>query len=142
MSHRYPTGLPSPAPELRDPQTSAYWEAAERGELVLPYCLDCQAFYWYPRGFCPRCGGARIDWRQSAGRGHIYSHTIVRRAGGIWAAHAPFVLAYVVLDEGVTVQANIVDCTEEQLVVDARVEARFERQGSDEAPALRFVPRT
>lgn len=139
MTEHFPAGLPTPRPEL-DPQTMPFWEAAQREELVLPHCADCEQFFWYPRGFCPRCGGTRVDWKPSAGSGEIYSFSVVRRAGGVWAEHVPFVLAYIALDEGVTVQANIVDCSTEQLVPGHRVKAVFERDNAEDLPILRFTP--
>lgn len=135
----FPPGLPTPSPVV-DPATQPYWSAAERGVLVVPRCESCDRSFWHPRGFCPRCGAESVTWPESAGVGTIYSFTVVRRAGGPWAGAVPFVLAYVELDEGVVVQANIVDCSGEQLNVGARVEARFERQRDDELPVLRFSP--
>jgi uncharacterized protein len=142
MSATYPAGLPTPALGTRDPRIDDYWSAAEAGELVLPHCPVCAAPFWYPRGFCPRCGSESIEWRKSTGRGRVHSYTIVRRAGGDWAEHTPFVLAYVELDDGVTLVANVIDCPEDAIEIGLPVTARFERgAGEGQAPALRFVPR-
>lgn len=70
----------------------------------------------------------------------VYSHSIVRRAAEPWGSHTPFVLAYVTLDEGVTVQANVVDCASDVLEPGLRVRALFERTTADELPILRFTP--
>ncbi|GAA3973482.1 Zn-ribbon domain-containing OB-fold protein [Actinomadura viridis] len=139
MSEYYAAGLPTPSPEV-DPETRPYWDAAERGELVLPHCEPCGRPFWYPRGFCPRCGGDDLRWSASDGRGTVDTYSVVRRAGGAWASAVPFVLALVTLDAGVTVQANIVDCPAGDLAVGLRVAAVFERAEPEDLPVLRFVP--
>ncbi|SEG90475.1 hypothetical protein SAMN04489712_12649 [Thermomonospora echinospora] len=139
MSEYYAAGLPTPSPEV-DPETEPYWAAAERGELVLPHCQSCRRPFWYPRGFCPRCGGADLRWSVSDGYGTVHTYSVVRRAGGVWASKVPFVLALVTLDAGVTVQANVIDCSAEQLAIGLRVAAVFERAESTDLPVLRFAP--
>jgi len=141
VTESYPSGLPTPRPVV-DPDTSPYWEAAERGELVVPHCRACDQPFWYPRGFCPRCGGTDLGWRTASGHGEVYSFSVVRRAMEPWGSHTPFVLAYVTLDEGVTVQGNIVDCSSDVLDPGLRVRAVFERQADDDLPILRFSPLT
>jgi hypothetical protein len=44
------------------------------------------------------------DWLQASGRGTVYSYSIMRRAP------VPYAIAYVTLEEGVTMLTNIVDC--------------------------------
>ena len=139
MTESYPAGLPTPRPVV-EPDTQPYWDAAERGELVVPRCRTCDQPFWYPRGFCPRCGGTDLDWPVTSGLGEVYSFTIVRRAAEPWGSHSPFVLAYVTLDEGVTVQANVVDCSSDALAPGLRVRAVFERQDAEDLPVLRFSP--
>ncbi len=72
---------PTPSPE-----TEAFWEAH------------------YPRPICPFCGSDRTEWTESPGRGVIYSFSVMRRAT------PPYVIAYVTLDEGVTMMTGLVDC--------------------------------
>ncbi len=139
MTESYPSGLPTPRP-IVESDTRPYWDAAERGELTVPHCRACDRAFWYPRGFCPRCGGTDVDWRTASGLGEVYSFSVVRRAAEPWGSHTPFVLAYVTLDEGVTVQGNVVDCSSDQLAPGLRVRAVFERQDAEELPVLRFSP--
>lgn len=141
MNITYPSGLPTPALGIRDPRVEEYWTAAEAGDLVLPHCVLCQAPFWYPRAFCPRCGSEQVEWRTSTGRGRVYSYTVVRRAGGVWGEHTPFVLAYVELEEGVTIAANLIECGEDELEIGMPVSATFEMgAGEGQSPALRFMP--
>lgn len=135
----FTAGLPTGAVEI-DPEVLPFWDGAERGVLVLPYCGNCSRYFWYPRGFCPRCSSTDLSWRTSDGLGEIYSFAVVHQAFGEWREHAPFVIAYVRLTEGITVSTNIVDCRIDQLEVGRRVQAIFERSSPDHQPALRFCP--
>ncbi len=92
-----------PKPEW-SPENAAYWEAARRGQLLVKKCTVCGRAHYYPRAICPFCASAGTEWIQSSGKGIVYSFTVVRQAS------PPYVLAYVTLDEGVTLLTNIVQC--------------------------------
>lgn len=137
--HWFPAGLPVDVPVI-DPEVLPFWLAARDGRLVIPFCGACDGYFWYPRGFCPRCSGSQLEWRESSGRGTVYSYSVVHNAFGDWKAHAPFVIAYVALHEGITVPTNLVDCSSQQLAVGLKVRSVFERSDGCEYGALRFTP--
>jgi uncharacterized OB-fold protein len=91
------------APPLT-PEAQPFWEAAERGELLIKGCQQCGQVHFYPRAICPFCGSDRTDWRRASGRGTVYSYSVMRRA------EAPYAIAYVTLEEGPTMVTNLVDC--------------------------------
>ncbi|HXF52363.1 MAG TPA: OB-fold domain-containing protein [Dehalococcoidia bacterium] len=99
----YQRPLPFPTPE-----TQPFWDACKRHELQLPYCLRCQAFFFYPRRFCPRCFSWDIEWRRCSGRGTLYTYAIQYRsmAAGF---EPPYVTALVQLEEGPRLMTNLVD---------------------------------
>ncbi len=101
------------------PESTPFWEAAAQGRLVLPRCRACGEHHWHPRAMCPLCGSADLEWTASAGRGTVYSYSIVRAKSG------PYVLAYVRLDEGPVLLTNLVDCAHDDVRIDQRVHARF-----------------
>ena len=139
MSGALGAGLPT-GPFAVDPATIPYWSAARLNQLVLPWCPACDAPFWYPRGFCPRCGVEDVQWRPATGRGRVETSTVVRRAGGAWAAHVPFAVAVVGLDDGVSITANVIDIPERDLAPGVRVTAVFEHGSPGDLPALRFCP--
>ncbi|SPB13773.1 hypothetical protein NOV72_01037 [Caballeronia novacaledonica] len=108
--------LPSPA-EL--PDNAAFWQGAREGRLLLKYCDACGKPHWYPRVLCPFCMGA-THWKEACGRGAIYSFSVTRRAGP-----APFCIAYVTLDEGVTLMTHIVGCDLDTVRIGQRVQLQF-----------------
>jgi len=106
-----------PAPEA-NPETRPFWEAAAAGRLLIGKCKACGQPHYYPRAICPFCGGA-TEWVSASGRGAIYSYSVLRRVP------APYALAYVTLDEGVTMMTNIVDCDLDAIRIGQRVRVSF-----------------
>ena len=117
--------LPAPAPEV-SPELREFWDATAAGRLLLRRCTACGEAIWYPRPICPFCYSSETVWEQASGRGVIYTYSVVRRGAGPYAG-APYVLAYVELDEGPRMMTNIVDCRFEDLRIGQRVELVFHR---------------
>jgi len=95
-----PITAPVPTPE-----NQPFFDAAARGELLIKRCADCGEFHYFPRAICPHCFSDRTEWVTAAGRGTIYSFSISRRV-----LPTAYAIAYVTLEEGVSMMTNIVDC--------------------------------
>jgi len=117
--------LPTPAPVV-NPETAPFWQATAQHRLLLPLCRACGATYWYPRSICPRCHSLDTSWIEAAGRGSIYSFTVVRRGDGPFASASPYVLAYVELAEGPRMLTNIIEWESGLLAIGAPVEIVFQ----------------
>ena len=103
-----------------DASNEPYLAAARDGVLKLRRCTACSRAHWYPRPVCPYCQGD-TEWVAAQGTGTIYSLTITRRAGPV-----AYALAFVTLDEGVTMMSNIVDCDDlDALRIGQRVQVCF-----------------
>jgi uncharacterized OB-fold protein len=114
MSQDRPLGA-----SITDASTTPFWEAAKQGVLKIRRCTACKKPNWYPRPVCPFCFGD-TEWESSKGTVEIYSVTVTRRAGPI-----PFAMAYVTLDEGVTMLTNITNCDLDTLKIGQRVTVVF-----------------
>lgn len=90
-----------PAPMVQ-PDTQAYWQAADEGRLLVKHCTACGEHHHYPRDICPFCGSTATEWREAAGRGQVYSFSTMGEGD------AAYTLAYVTLDEGPTMLSNLV----------------------------------
>lgn len=127
--------LPSPSPE-----TQRYWDGCKQHELWLPYCTACQAFFFYPRPFCPTCFGWEIEWRQASGRARLYTYAIQYRpqAPGF---EPPYVTAIVQLDEGPRLLTNLVEVEPDpsQITCDMAVEVTFQDFDEISLPVFRPV---
>lgn len=97
---------PAPIPNA---DSRVYWEAAARDELMLKRCAACGKHHFPPRHLCPHCWSDTMEWVRSAGKGAVYSFTIMHRAPTpAFAGRTPYVVALIDLDEGPRMMANIV----------------------------------
>lgn len=118
-------------------ETERYWNAAKEGKLLLKRCNDCGEVHHYPRAICPRCLSSATEWVQASGRGRIYSYSVMRRVP------VPYAIAYVTLDEGVTMMSNIVECDFDQLAISQLVEVTFRTTtGGESIPVFRPLSST
>ncbi|MGH7071746.1 MAG: Zn-ribbon domain-containing OB-fold protein [Acetobacteraceae bacterium] len=109
----------TPAAPEANPETSRYWEAAEKGVLLLRRCADCGRPHHYPRALCPFCFSDRSEWEPASGAGTIYTFSVMRRAA------VPYAIAYVTLEEGPTMLTNIVDCDFDEIRIGMKVRVVF-----------------
>ena len=96
-----------PSPPV-NPENKPFFDAAREGKLLLGKCSACQELHYYPRAICPFCSG-KTELVAAKGTGKIYSYSVMRRVA------EPYAIAYVTLDEGVTMLTNMVDCDLERL---------------------------
>lgn len=132
------TDTPAPNRPLAAPVVDAasapFWKAAGEGVLLIKRCNACAAPHWYPRAHCPFCFSDDTAWVAAAGQGTIYSVSIMRAAG------VPYAIAYVTLDEGVTMLTHIVDAEFDALRIGARVQVVFKpAEGGARVPMFRPV---
>ncbi|MFW8564661.1 Zn-ribbon domain-containing OB-fold protein [Orrella sp. 11846] len=133
MSNPYlPNNLPAPVIE---PGDEHYWEQARAGKLAIKACKECNKYHHYPRALCPFCFG-ETEWKESTGKGTIYSLSIMSRGNP-----NPYCIAYVTLEEGVTMMTQIVDCDFDDLKIGQAVELVFKPTvGEDTPPVPVFKP--
>jgi hypothetical protein len=127
-------------------ETAPFWAALAEGRLEVPVCDACGHHIWYPRTWCPVCQGDAVTWTALSGRGTVYARTILRKAMGPWGAAAPFVIAYVELDEGPRVLTNVETEDPSSVEIGTEVHAVFvpvdePPDGSPATHLLRFAPR-
>lgn len=123
-----------PADPLLNVGDERYFEAAKAGKLLLKKCADCREVHYFPRGVCPFCFSSKVDWTEAKGTGTIYSYSVTRRGGPV-----PYCIAYVTLDEGVTMMTNIVDCDLDSVRIGQKVKLTFKASANGTAIAM-FTP--
>lgn len=107
----------SPEPTV---DTRGYWEAANQGHLMFGRCKSCSESHFYPRTRCPRCLAADTELVEASGKGTLYSYSVMRRT------KIPYAVAYVTLEEGVTMMSNIVGCSPDELKVGMPLVVEFQ----------------
>ena len=82
----------------------------------------------------PHCGSDQTEWRASAGEGEIYTFT--RMVRGV---ETPYLMAYVRLDEGVTVLTHLHAPDWDAVHIGMRVKLGFSASASGQNVPI-FVP--
>ena len=123
------------------PDAAPFWEAADRHELMLPYCEACRSHFFYPRTLCPACGSRDIEWRRVSGTGQVYTFCIQHQTSVPGLRDGlPFVTALVELDEGPRLMSFLVgvDPDPESVRCGMRVQVTFlDRAGEQTLPVFR-----
>jgi len=107
-------------PPLLNPENERYFEAAKEGVLLIGKCNECGDTHFYPRMLCPQCNSDRVEWVPAKGTGVVYTYSTMRRGVPV-----PYTIAYVTLDEGVSMMTNIVDCDTDALKIGDKVRLEF-----------------
>ncbi len=113
-------------------ESEAYFQGCSEGKLLLKRCTDCGETHFYPRAICPLCFSDNTEWYEASGKGRIYTYSVTRRA------EVPYAIAYVTLEEGVTMLSNIVEADLDALAIDQAVEVTFRQsEGGQALPVFR-----
>lgn len=112
-----------------DGESEVFWAAAREGRFLIMHCRVCDAAYFYPRRYCPRCWSGETEWREASGRGTVYTYSIVRQnPAPPFREWCPYAVVLVDLEEGVRVMANWDrDVALEQLAIGVPVRLGFEQ---------------
>lgn len=119
-----------------DPIEKEFWAGTARGELLLRYCNACQKPHWYPRPICPFCGHQETRFEVSTGLGVIYSLTRMHSPDA-----DPHCLAYIRLDDGVTLLSQVKESEGATARIGQRVQVSFEQGHNNvQLPVFRLAP--
>jgi uncharacterized OB-fold protein len=128
--------VPAPTPE-----TGTYWEKAAEGELWLPRCDSCGRSVFYPRSSCSHCHGDDLTWFRASGRGVVESFIINHNPAPGYEQDAPYVIALIMLEEGVRLTTNLlgVEQTPDAVRIGLPVEVVFEQRDGIALPQFRVI---
>jgi uncharacterized OB-fold protein len=114
--------LPEP-----DAFTRPYWEAAQRGRLLIRRCGACGRAHHYPREFCPHCWSEEVTWEEASGRAVLYTWSTVHRNDlPPFGERTPYVAAVVDLAEGPRMMTQVVGCAGQDLRAGLPLRVTFE----------------
>jgi hypothetical protein len=115
---------------IPDDTTQAWWDATAEGRLLVVRCAECQELHYYPRPFCPRCGGDDVSWEEVSGDATLYTWSVVHQNDlPPFGEKVPYVAAVVDLVEGPRMMTNVVGCEFEDLRVGMALHVEFEDNG-------------
>lgn len=114
-------GLYQPSPE-----TTGYWEAVSRDELVVKKCGGCGHLHHPRRIVCTACRSKDMQWQPVSGRGTVYSFSVVHRAvSPELKASVPYTVGIARLEEGVHLFTRFFAEGEEPIAIGDAVEVDF-----------------
>jgi len=94
--------------------------------LLLVRCATCGEAHYYPRPFCPRCGGDTVSWEEASGAATLYTWSVVHQNDlPPFNERVPYVAAVVDLAEGPRMMTNVVDCDVGDLRVGMALQVGF-----------------
>jgi uncharacterized OB-fold protein len=128
-----------PLPNISD-FNRPFWEGTRVGEFRLQHCNHCGNI-WAPNGpVCPKCFSEDYRWDRMSGTGKIATwvvfHKLYHKA---FSRDVPYNVAFIQLDEGPRIIANVVGVENEELKIGMRVEVTFEKI-NDEVTVPKFRP--
>lgn len=132
-----------PLPEVEVPTTHdslPFWEGLTRGEFVTAWCDTCDRHIWPPRSHCPTCLTPSTHTQALSDHGTVYSYSIVHRGDPAFASAAPYVLAYVTIDNGPTVMANVVGLPPANVYIGMPVKLRSPGPATARIGGAQFEP--
>jgi uncharacterized OB-fold protein len=129
-----------PLPNLNNPRTKPYWDAAKQHELRMQRCPDCGYVRYPPAPRCPECLQENDEWAALSGRGKIWSFNVYHHVfSQTFKEDIPYNVALVELEEGPRLITNIVGVPNDDLRVDMPVEVVFD-DVTDEVSLVKFKP--
>ena len=81
-----------------DRDSTPWWEAVARHELVQQRCDDCGRWRWPPRALCGACGSFAWSWQPVSGVGRVLGW-IRTHHSFLPGLDAPYITVQVALDE-------------------------------------------
>jgi uncharacterized protein len=131
-------GKPQRIPAPRGHDNGWWWEAIDRGELLIQKCSDCGTLRHPPRPMCHVCRSVRWESQPSAGQGSVHSFVVMRHPP-IPGYDFPIAVGLIDLEEGTRIVADIVDCPFEEIHIGMKVECSIEELGGTWLPVFRRV---
>jgi len=113
-----------------------FWDAANEGKLMLQYCKDTNKYQFYPRPVSIYSGSRNLEWRESTGKGRVYTFSISHKAPPPFKITEPYVVATIELEEGVRVLTNIINCDPSKVEIDMPVRLAWVKAGEDNYPVF------
>ena len=117
-----------PLPTLKEPDTRAFWQATKNKQLTYQQCNAC--------------GSNDLAVKTSAGKGRVYSYSVVRQAyHPFFRQKVPYAVAWIDLDEGPRLISNVVGVKDPttDIQCDMAVEVEWEEHEELSVPLFRLV---
>lgn len=129
------------APPIVSEVARPWWDALARHEIAMQRCNACAAWVFYPRAFCPVCGGRELTWTSVTGEATLYTYSIAQVPVAKAFAHLDKpILAVAELANGVRVPTRMVDVDRDRVKIGMRLAPVFDSETYEGITLLLFRP--
>ena len=131
-----------PLPRLNEQDTGAFWAATKEKQFTYQQCEKTGEVVWHPRRHSTGSVNGELATKVSKGEGQIYSFSVVRLSyHPFFKTKAPYVVAYVDLDEGPRFLTNVVGIENplEDVHIGQRVKIEWEEHEELSIPLVRPI---
>ena len=113
-----------------------FWDGAKEGKLLAQQCSSCGHVRHPPGPACPKCQS--FDWKPKAlsGRGVVDAWLISKHP--TQPDPNPRLVVLLVLDEGLRMVSNLVDCDLADVTLGAPVEVLYRDMGNGMMPVFKL----
>jgi uncharacterized OB-fold protein len=112
-----------------------FWRENEsRYNLIGTKCGNCGRLYFPPRSVCPVCHRkslGKMEHFHLEGKGEVLSFSIVHDAPSQFELQKPYVIAIIMMDEGIRLTGQIIDCEPADVTIGMRVQATIRKVGEE-----------
>ena len=106
----------------QDEDNRPFLEGWSEGRLMLQRSRSGGPFFFYPRPICPYTGSRDLIWVEASGTGKIVSFSLVMRPNHpAFVNEVPIILAEIMLEEGASLLARIIEPETERIYSGAKV---------------------
>ena len=114
---------------IKDIDSQEFWKGAKENKLLIQKSINSKKFFLYSRSFSGIAANEAFEWIEATGKGTIYSYTISYIAGGseFYVKKTPYIIASILLDEGVRLMSNIVDSDHSEVKIGKKVKVIFKK---------------
>ena len=118
---------------LKDIDSYQFWEGAKQKKLFIQQSTKSKKYFLYSRSFSGVEADEPFKWVESSGKGIIYSFTISHIAGGseYYINKTPYIIGIILLEEGVRLMSNIVDCDYSNVEIEKKVKVVYKKLNAD-----------
>jgi uncharacterized OB-fold protein len=104
-----------------------FWTGIDAGVLRYQQCEQCGHSTFPARRFCPQCASPELAWKDSQGRGQVYTFSVVER-GALpqFESQTPYTVGVVRLAEGFQMSTRIVRVDPSDVACDMPVQVVFD----------------
>jgi uncharacterized protein len=128
---------PSLAPLTAGDRLTPLYEAANRGELALPFCDGCDQPLELEQEVCDHCGSADAGWRTVELVGTVHTATLMhRREPGLVRTSNPYPIVDVELASGHRMVMTTAFPTDTTPSIGSLIRIGFRRLGDAAIPAI------